>query len=172
MEQFWRAARGWAPQDAADLLAAARLDRQVSFTHTLFGYLELFPTEQAEAKQILGYATLRSLCEGILKLFFAVWLEGYRSDADAVRDKKGRLTPPEDVSFDRLITLYSKKGDSRYEVFLRRVQQRGNGIHHFTDRDIGSQHELITDIAHLLEFLLAVNNRLPYPDEIYNPAHA
>lgn len=172
LEKFWRQAHGWAPADAAGLLASARLDRQVSFSHTLFDYLEPFHPEQAEARQILGYATLRSLCEGVLKLFFAVWLEDYRRDADSVKDSKGNRISPENVSFDRLIALYSKKGDSQYETFLRRIQQRGNSIHYFTDRLIGTQDELIADIDQFLEFLLAVDSRLPYPDDVYDPANA
>lgn len=168
MERFWRQAHGWAPADTADLLASARLDRQVSFTHTLSDYLEPFPPEQAEARLILGYATLRSLCEGILKLFFAVWLRDYRRDTDSViRGRKGRLIPPEDLSFDRLIVFYAKRVDYQYESFLRRIQQRGNGIHSFTNRDIGCQDELIADIGQFLEFLLAVNSRLPCFRKLY-----
>jgi hypothetical protein len=172
MERFWRKAHGWAPADAAEMMEAARLDRQVSFTRTLTDYLKPFPDEEAEARQILGYATLRSLCEGILKLFFSVWWEDYRRDIDAAFNRQGKVIAPEDVSFDRLITLYSRKGDPQVEVFLRRIQQRGNAIHHFTDREIGSQSELITDIGRFLEFLLAANTRLPYPDDAYNPARA
>jgi hypothetical protein len=173
MERFWRRAHGWAPTEAAELLAAARLDRQVSFAHTLSDYLKPFPSAEAQARLILGYVTLRSLCEGILKLFFAVWWKDYHKAADAVKDKKtGMVKKPGDVSFDRLISLYCAKADSKYEAYLRRIQQRGNAIHHFNDKQIGSQEELVADIAHFLEFLLAVNGRLPYPDEAYDPAQA
>jgi|CZKX01.1.fsa_nt_gi hypothetical protein len=172
MARFWRQAHGWAPASAADLLGAARLDRQVSFTHTLHDYIEPFQPQEAEARVILGYVTLRSLCEGILKLFFAVWFEDYSGDTDAVRDKNGTLTLPGDISFERLIALYSKKGDPQNEEFLRRIQQRGNAIHHFTDKAVGSQEELIADICQFLTLLLAVNSRLPYPDDIYDPARA
>src|ERR1039457_999434 len=130
MERFWRQAHGWAPATAAVLMADARLDRQASFTHTLSDYLQPFPDREAEARQILGYATLRSLCEGVLKLFFSAWWEDYCRDADAAEDRKGNVVAPEGVSFDRLITLYSRKGDSQYEAFLRRIQRRGNAIHH------------------------------------------
>jgi hypothetical protein len=171
-EQFWSRSHGWAPSAAADLLNEARLDRQLSFTHTLLDYLPPFPPEAAEARQILGYTTLRSLCEGSLKLFFSVWFEDYRRDQDAVYDRKLALVSPEDIAFDRLIALYAKKGESKFEPFLRRVQRRGNAIHHFCDRDIGTQSELIADIVEFKEFLLAVNGQLPYPDDIYDPAHA
>lgn len=171
-EHFWSQSHGWAPKDAANLLAEARLDRQLSFAHTLHDYLPPFPPDAAEARQILGYTTLRSLCEGSLKLFFSVWFEGYRKDQDAVYDRKLTLVSPEDIAFDRLIALYAKKGESKFEPFLRRVQRRGNAIHHFRDRDIGTQSQLIADIVEFKEFLLAVNSQLPYPDDIYDPAHA
>jgi hypothetical protein len=163
MAAFWRKSYGWAPRNAADLLAAARLDRQVSFAHTLYDYLETFPPCQVEAKQILGYATLRSMCEGVLKLFFAVYFNDYSNDPDAVRDRKKNIVEPGDVNFDRLIALYSKKADSTHDAFLRRIQARGNGIHHFTDRDMGTQSELISDICQFLEFIDDVDSGLPYP---------
>ena len=170
MERFWRRSHGWAPAEAAALLASARLDRQTSFSHTLSDYVTPFSLDEAEARQILGYATLRSLCEGVLKLFFAVWLKDYL--CDPVRDHKGDAIPPEHVSFDRLIAFYTKKIDADHEAFLRRVQKRGNAIHHFNDRDIGTQEELIADIVHFRDFLLDANGGLPYPDDIYDPQYA
>lgn len=169
-ELFWSRSHGWAPSAAADLLAEARLDRQVSFSHALHDYLAPFLPDAAEARQILGYTTLRSLCEGALKLFFSVWFEDYRKDQDAVYDHKLALVSPEDIAFDRLIALYVKKGGLKFEPFLRRIQQRGNAIHHFCDRDIGTQAELVEDIVEFKEFLLAVNGQLPYPDDIYDSA--
>ena len=78
------------------------MDRQLSFAHTLGDYLAPFPSDAAEARQILGYTTLRSLCEGALKLFFSVWFEDYRNDHDAVHDRKQALVSPEDIAFDKL----------------------------------------------------------------------
>lgn len=172
LASFWSRSHGWAPNTAAELLSEARLDRQLAFAYTLFDYTNPFPTDSAQARQILGYTTLRSLCEGTLKLFFSVWFESYRRDSDAVYHPKHGLVSPEDIKFDRLIFLYLKHGVQRFETFLRRVQLRGNGIHHFTDRDIGNQSELIEDIVIFGEFLLAVNNQLPYPDEDYDPGRA
>jgi len=50
LERFWSASHGWAPKDAADLLAEARLDRQLSFSHTLRDYLAPFRPEARLAK--------------------------------------------------------------------------------------------------------------------------
>lgn len=171
LEQFWRVSHGWAPVAAAQLLAEARLDRQASFANTLHDYLTPFPPEVSEARRILGYTILRSLCEGALKLFFSAWFEDYRKDQDAVY-KKQTLVSPEDVKFDRLIVLYRKNGEANFEPFLRRIQQRGNAIHHFSDHAIGTQSELIADILEFKRFLLAVNSQLPYPDGFYNPGNA
>lgn len=164
-KQFWSASHGWAPDTAADLLAKARLDRQLSFAHTLYDLLKSFSPEAAEARQILGYTTLRSLCEGTVKLFFAVFLEDYRACDDAVFDRKQMLVSPEDLAFDRLIALNLKHGDETFEPFLRRIQQRGNAIHHFSDRDIGTHKELVADIVTCSEFLRTLDSRLPYPDD-------
>lgn len=173
LKDFWSKSHGWAPKTAADLLAAARLDRQLSFAHTLSDYLRPFSKDADEARQILGYTTLRSMCEGALKLFFSVWFEDYQNDIDvAVRDKKGALLLPETVAFDRLIASYEKKVDSKFAPFLRRVQRRGNAIHHFQDKEIGTQEELVQDILEFERFISAVNGRLPYPDDVYNPAAA
>ncbi len=90
---------------------------------------------------------------------------------DPVSRGKIVVLPPE-VSFDRLISLYAKKADSTPEAFLRRVQYRGNGIHHFADRKIGSQSQLKADIVRFRRFSLALSERLPYPDFAYDPAQA
>ena len=167
LARFWTKARGWAPTAAAQMLAAARLDRQASFARTLRDYLSPFSAEESDARQILGYVALRSMCEGMLKLFFAVWLNDYLKDPV---ERGKAVVPPPDVSFDRLISLYSKKADSTHDTFLRRVQHRGNGIHHFADRNVGTQAELIADIVRFRRFSLALNERLPYPDDDYDPA--
>lgn len=168
LEQFWRAADGWAPPTAAQLLTSARLDRQTSFAKTLRDCLKPFPEDEREARQILGYATLRSMCEGALKLFLGVYVNDYFADPQAFL-RKGAIAPPETLSFDQLITFYESRVDRKYNSFLRRVQKRGNAIHHFVDRQIGKQEDLQADISVLLQFLLSVNSRLPYPDTVYNP---
>ena len=150
---------------------AARLDRQVSFAHTLPSYLELFSVQEAEARLILGYVTLRSLCEGILKLFFAVWLQDYQVDADAVKDKKGVIKQPADISFERLIALYSKKGESKVRAIPSTYSGARQRHSSFCDKDIGTQNERIQHIVQFRNFLLSVNNRLP-PDEHYDPGRA
>lgn len=171
LNKFWSNCGGWAPDNAADLLQEARLDRQISFAHTLVDYIDPFPEEVREARIILGYATLRSMSEGAIKLFFSAFVEDYLNDSAAII-RRNNIVSPERIGFDDLIRLYIMKGDSSFEDYLRRIQYRGNAIHHFRDRDIGCQNELILDIKKYKDFLLTVNSQLPYPDEVMDPRYA
>ena len=172
LSRFWPSARGWAPEGAADLLEEARLDRFLSFAHTLPDFVEPFSSDSAEARLIVGYATLRSMSESLLKLFFSVFHEDYRRDPEIIRIRNGNVTDPDDSKFDQLIHLFSLKGAPSFVPLLRRIQARGNGIHAFKDRDIGTQSELIEDIRAFGDLLVEVDARFPYPDDCYDPAYA
>jgi hypothetical protein len=165
LDNFWSNCCGWAPESASVLLQEARLDRQVSFAYTLVDYFRSFPDPELEARIILGYATLRSMCESAIKLFISVYVEDYLKDTEIVL-KKGKAVYPKDIKFDRLIALYVSKGEASFNSYLKRVQQRGNAIHHFKDRDTGNIEELREDIIAFNNFQMAVSNQLPYPDGI------
>ncbi|WP_111980453.1 hypothetical protein [Algibacillus agarilyticus] len=171
LNDFWLNSRGWAPESAYALIKEARLDRQLSFAKTLPEYEEVFLEEVKDAKIILGYATLRSMSESAIKLFFSAFIEDYLKDSEALKKNK-KIVQPKKISFDNLISLYIKKGEPSFESYLRRVQSRGNAIHHFNDRDIGFQSELIEDINTFKDLLLAINSQLPYPDGVQNPENA
>jgi hypothetical protein len=51
---FWPNSQGWAPSNAIIRLERARLDRSLSFAHTLQNYFAPFPKGSADAQQILG----------------------------------------------------------------------------------------------------------------------
>lgn len=179
--------RGRVPDSAADILEEARLDRQLSFAHTLIDYENDFPAESAEAKTILGYVTLRSMCESTLKLFFSSYIEDYNSNDDEEVTKyatsKNGIIAPQDLRFVILISLFIKKKNkdeeymkglrefippvekNQFNDFLERVRGRGNAIHHFEDRDIGSQGDLLRDITLYKQFLIDVDSSLPSPED-------
>jgi len=50
-----------------------------------------------------------------------------------------------------------------------RIQQRRNAIHAYKDREIGNHDEFLLDVKTYLKFLRYINERLPYPDDIYIP---
>jgi hypothetical protein len=170
--RFWSSPSGWAPETALNLLEEARLDRFLSFAHTLPDFVEPFLPEVAEARLIVGYASLRSMSESLLKLFFSVYYEDYRCDPEIGRIRNGNVTDPNDSKFDQLIHLFSLKGTPSFALLLRRIQSRGNGIHAFKDRDTGAQSELIKDIEEFGDLLIDINARLPYPDDLHDPALA
>ena len=172
LRRFWSNSGGWAPERAANLLAEARLDRQVSFASTLYEYFTKIPDESLDAKIILGYATLRGMCESAIKLFISVYVEDYLKDADVILNRKGVAVFPKDINFDKLISFYLRKGDSSFERYLRRVQYRGNAIHHFSDRDVDTLEELRRDIREYRSFVIVVSDRLPYPDGAFVPSNA
>jgi len=171
LNEFWLNCRGWAPESAFELIQEARLDRQLSFANTLPDYEVIFNKDVEEAKIIMGYATLRGMSESAIKLFLSAFIEDYLKNP-LVDRKKNKVIKPKEIGFDSLIGLYVKHGDPLFEDYLRRIQFRGNAIHHFNDREIGNQSELIEDIKMFKNFLLAVNSQLPYPDGYFNPKDA
>jgi hypothetical protein len=164
----WPRAGGWAPSNASALLEVARLDWQLSFAHTLRDSLAPFPKESADARQILGYVTLRSLCEGAIQLFITVYYNDYISDSDVIK-RKNKTVEPGDALFNALIDFYVKRGDEKFGPYLKRVQERGNAIHYFRERDIGTQDELKADIVLLRDFLTSIDTQLPDPPPLPDP---
>jgi len=160
----WPRAGGWAPSNASALLEVARLDRQLSFAHTLRDNFVPFPKESADARQILGYVTLRSLCEGAIQLFITVYYNDYIADKEPItRRNRKKIVDPEDAQLSDLIEFYVRHGDPAFESFLARVKTRGNAIHHFREREIGTQDELKADIVLLRDFLASVDKSASRP---------
>ena len=61
---FWSGAHGWAPKEAAALLARSRLDLQVSLSETLFLWLD--PSDHP-GRIRLAWTNIGALVEGSLK---------------------------------------------------------------------------------------------------------
>jgi hypothetical protein len=170
----WPRAGGWAPSNASALLEVARLDRQLSFAHTLRDCLAPFPRESADARQILAYVTLRSLCEGEIQLFITVYYNVYIADKKPITRRnrntgEAKTVDPEDAHLNELIAFYLRNGDPAFESFLERVKTRGNAIHHFRERNIGTQDELKEDIVRLRDFLVSIDRQLPDPPPLPDP---
>jgi len=168
---FWSRAHGWAPTAAAGLLSKSRLDRQCSLARTLKDYAKRPLSNEEDARLILAYVTLRTLSEGTLKLFFSVWYSDYSADVDAIM-KRGKRLDPDGAAFDPLIKLFEMKTSGRWTRLLRRIQARGNAIHAFKDRPLGSFSELRATIKGYGDFLIDTDNRLPYPDADFAPFRA
>jgi hypothetical protein len=137
---------------------------RIRFAITLCRFQERAPTPA----KFWVTTTLRSLCEGAIQLFLTVYYNDYIADEKAMR-RKGEIVDPKDAQLIDLINFYLRHGDSKFESFLDRVRTRGNGIHHFRDRVIGTQDELKADIVHLRDFLASIDSQLPDPPPLPDP---
>lgn len=161
---FWRAAHGWAPREAADLLAESRLNWLASLSGTLkLRVREVREHPKEPGVTVIAWAHLRALVEGHLKLFLAVFLLDYLSDSCAPCHK-GQIVRPEDLSLERIRHFLTKRELlSHHHTFISHIQQRGNAIHAFSNRDIGSGEEFLEYIPLYRDFLLDLDASLPKP---------
>jgi hypothetical protein len=169
--EFWKKAHGWAPKDAADALSKARLDWLASFSRTLKMRVEEVIAEPDEpAVLILAWAHLRTLVEGHLKLFLTVFLLDYHADAHAPKHKKtGKVSEPDKLSFEEIRQYLATAGLlGTHHAFIATVQQRGNAIHAFADKPIGSDSEFLEHVFLYRKFLADLESSLPNP-YVYDP---
>jgi hypothetical protein len=163
---FWTAAHGWASKPAADLLAAARLDWLASFSRTLRVRVEEVTAAPNEpAAIIVGWAHIRTLVEGHLKLYLTVFLTTYLADAHAFKSQKtGKILEPGDLSFESMRQFLVKRGLlTAHHGFVATVQSRGNAIHAFENKNIGTAAEFLEHIPLYREFLMDLESSLPNP---------
>ena len=165
LESFWSAAHGWAPPEAAALLSRSRLDWLSSFNRMLASRVAEVRAHGSEpASLILAWAHLRALVEGHLKLFLAVYLRDYLADPDAAKDKNGALLSPDKLQLEVIRQFLAKRSLLSSQVaFVSLVQSRGNAIHAFKTRDIGTAAEFLLAIPAYHAFLTAIDEALPYP---------
>lgn len=169
LNKFWSSSTGWAPLSAAALLSKSRLDWQVQLSRTLGIWLSESPTEELDARLILGWANLGSLLEGSMKLFLAVWYDDYKKDVDAIK-KKGKFQDPDGLQLEALRQFFRKRiWDSEFDALAANIQKRRNAIHSFKDKDIGTRADFFSAIKDYLIILRYINFRLPYPDDLYVP---
>jgi hypothetical protein len=175
IRDFWSAAHGWAPADAADLLASARLDRQGSLSSCLsFWTEEPELAEQRDGALTLGWANVGALVEGTMKWFLCVYREDYPEGETAFK-RKGKLLEPDALSLDQLRQFFARHVwiDSErdgWDQWLVSIRDRRNSIHSYQDRDIGDLAALHLAIREYLAFLREVHSRIPgYPDEAPEP---
>lgn len=172
---FWSGAHGWAPADAADLLARARLDRQVSLSWCLALWEEeaAIP-DRRDGSLVLGWSNLGALVEGTMKWFLCVYATDYSGAATAFC-RNGKRLEPDALKFDQLrrffrehVWLKSEKADC--DSWLETIRDRRNAIHSYQDRDIGDLATLHYAIREYLAFLRNIHGRIPgYPDEASEP---
>jgi len=168
MMDFWKNAHDWAPFDAAALLNKSMLEWQSS----LADCLQIWKHSLSDGELILAWANIGSLVEGQLKLFLSIYYEEYAADFEAIKNKHGNLIDPDTVSLESLRVFFKKKiwePSESWDEWIRLIQQRRNAIHAYEYKEIGTTEELHSSFRRLLEFVLMMNRRLPYPDEMCVP---
>lgn len=164
-KNFWSNARGWAPDNSAELLATAQLDWQISLAHCLKKWIN--HSNLSSGELILAWANLGALVEGTLKLFYCVYLNDYLKHPNKKRNE--RIITPDKLTFEPLKILSSKHAnfDETTISFLNNIQKHRNIIHAFQARpsnSIGTTDDLFDSIYNYLLFLKEIDVRLPYPD--------
>jgi hypothetical protein len=163
----WCQSHGWAPPEAAELLAKSRLDWQVSLSYSLRRWIVTPSAPESDGVQILAYANIGCLAEGTLKLFLAVYYETYKTDINAIRSRSGNLIDPDELMFNSLRQFFKNRiwgatsPSDNWDPWLERIQQRRNAIHAFRHRNIGIHSDIEEDIRAYYLFLNAIYNRLP-----------
>ena len=172
LRQFWIKADGWAPIEAAQLLSKSRLDWQVSLSRCLKIWIKEPNPDDESGQLILAWALLGSLVEGTMKLFLSVYYTSYKHDIEAIK-KKGDLIDPDSLLLEQMRQYFRKsiwlKEDDDWDSWILKIQQRRNAVHAFKNRDIGTFDEFFNDLRRYRQFLHYINDRLPYPGEIYKP---
>jgi hypothetical protein len=166
LAEFWSNSEGWAPLSAAQLLSNARLDWQTSLSEALAMWCVPVRSALSDGELILAWANLRSLVEGTLKLFLSVHHQDYLFDTSAVQ-KRGKVVQPDEIQLEALRTFFvSAKLLPRHHQFIQLVQQRGNAIHSFKNRELGNASEFTSAVVSYLSLVKDVDSSLPYPDGV------
>lgn len=171
LHDFWSQSDGWAPIEAVKLLDKSRLDWQLSLAKKLKYWNQSF-NDDDYANLILGWTTLGSLVEGILKLALSVYYNDYKKDSDYIIGKKNKMIEPDSLMLGKLREFCNGKlwdKSEEWNDWILKIQERRNAIHAYKDRDLGDFIELQDNIAKYLEFVIQINDRLPYPDYIFAP---
>ena len=164
--EFWSNAHGWAPRDAADLLAKSRLDRQVYLSHCLRLWLDTPNDNDQEGRLILAWVNLGSLVESTMKFFLSVYESDYLQ-APVTRGRDQKHCDIEALTFEELKQFFMQNilthSVDKWDAWLTKVQQRRNAIHAYKDRDIATFDDFFEDLGRYLDFLQEVEGRVPYP---------
>jgi hypothetical protein len=171
LANFWSHSHGWAPNRAADLMSASRLDRQVSLSRTLKLWVRDENNELSDGELILAWANLGTLIEGTLKLFCSIFYEDYRKDIRAPKNKRDEIKEPDIIRLEDLkVICYKSAGiEKEWYDFIDLVQHKRNAIHAYQDKDIGDTKEFYKCLEKYLYFIERIQCRIPYPDEVYVP---
>lgn len=166
IREFWSNSHGWAPTDAAELLAKSRLDWQVSLSCCLRLWLEHPSGEDRDGRLILAWVNLGSLVEGTLKFFLSVYVGNY-SQAPRTRGRQQRPCEIDDLKLEEMKQFFNEHvwtdSQKHWNDWLGKIQCRRNVVHAYRDRDIGTFDDFFGEMATYLDFLMELAGQVPKP---------
>ncbi|HCC94987.1 MAG TPA: hypothetical protein DEQ26_11825 [Flavobacteriaceae bacterium] len=179
---FWKNSKGWAPDEAFEILDKSQLELHLEITKELKIFILANDANKSDGLLVIAWTTLGSLVEGLLKLFLCVYYKDYSKDPSSIKKSNGTTIPPDELMLEKLKNFYSNKifdesirkiwketGGFDWIKWINKIQQRRNSIHSFKKREIGTFQEYFEDLKNYQKFLKVINNMLPYPDEKYRP---
>ncbi|CAH2714782.1 hypothetical protein BACCIP111895_01958 [Neobacillus rhizosphaerae] len=173
VKNFWSRAQGWAPLEAAELLTKSRLDWLSSLSNSLYKWENEPISGAEEGDLILAWANLGALVEGTMKLFLSVYYNDYKSDINAIVQRK-KTVDPDGAMFNGLREFFYRSvwlDEEREEKndWLVKIQSKRNAIHAYKDRDISKFSTYRKEVKNYLIFLIDILKRVPYPDDHFGP---
>lgn len=170
IRDFWSNAHGWAPSEAAELLAKSRLDWQVSLSYCLRLWLDTPNDDDVEGRLILAWVNLGSLLEGTMKFSLSVYEADYSKSPKMRKKRNSEPEPisPDELKLELLKQVFSKEiwTDSQKQSFcslVDRIQERRNAIHAYKDKYIGTFEDFFEDLSGYLDLLEEIGGQVPYP---------
>ncbi|WP_437575229.1 hypothetical protein [Sorangium sp. So ce887] len=171
---FWSNPGGWPSQETLDALKDTRLDWMASLARGLGRRVEevrLSPDDPGTL--IIAWVHLRALTECYLRLFLVVFLADYvKSPHAKKRGSKVAMPGTQKVRFEDLRQFMNKENIiDRHGGFVETVQQRGNAIHPFLNRDIGTAADFEEYVRGFIPFMRELARAMPMPhvDEVISP---
>lgn len=172
LDAFWSNPGGWPPQETIDALKGARIDWVASLVRGLARRVEEVRNSPDDpGTLIIAWAHLRAIAESYIRLFLVVHLTDYMKSPHALKDESGNPYMPgkREVTLEHLRQFLNKEDVlARHDGFLRTIQQRGNAIHPFSNRDIGTAADFEQHVREFIPFLRELARSLPLPhhDEV------
>ena len=184
IESEWQQCGGWAPADAARLVAGARLDWLTSLARSLSLWTEYeIPKNQCDGQLILAWTNLGALLEGSMKFLLSIWVQNYNDAIDTkstplfknFRDRKTQLPiDPDGITLNKLREFFREEiwvehGDAQHDntdwnEWVMHIGRRRNAVHAYKDRELGTFDEFSKDVRTYLRFLdEQIVGRLPEP---------
>jgi hypothetical protein len=142
----------WGYPSSVELIQSQRFVWFASLARCTKKFLDDPFNDERNAQQILGYVSLRSLCEYLLKIYVLTHVSEYENGGRHFTYQNGSMVPACDLSYEQLKQTFRFHRHDGFEEYLTRIQQRGNAIHSYKNRSIGNHSELCADIRHFAAF--------------------